>query len=104
MNNGNIRKRFTTQANYVNNIKNNVELGHEYLSDLMEIPGVITDTGVIVFTMTRSYRSISEVEHYELMCNNHENILNLSSTTIPFVLLLKSRRAYFPIIKIKKYK
>lgn len=102
LNNGNIRKRFTTQANYVNNIKNNVELGHEYLSDLMEIPGVITDTGVIVFTMTRSYRSISEVEHYELMCNNHENILNLSSTTIPFVLLLKSRRAYFPIIKIKK--
>lgn len=102
LNNGNIRKQFSTHANYINSIKNNIDFGHEYLSDLMEIPGIIIDSGVIVFTFIRSYKSINDVEQFELMCNNHENTHNLNSPNIPFVILLKTRKTYYPIVKINK--
>ena len=109
LNNGDIRTQFTKISNYVEYLKNNEYLDFSYVNDLLSIPGVLTPNGINILIFRKKTQLIRKTfekekmkENYYVICNNKENILDVTNPKRETIFIMKESKNYYPIIMVKK--
>ncbi|AVL93900.1 putative early transcription factor large subunit [Megavirus vitis] len=109
LNNGDIRTQFETIGNYIKYIKTNEYLEYPLLNDLICSPGVVKTNGmnIIIFqkktqVIIKSFEKEKIKESYFIVCQNQENIDNITDPLRETCIIIKENKNYYPIIMVTK--
>jgi hypothetical protein len=108
LNNGNIIESFKSKSKYIEYIKTSNYLEYDTIGELIEIPGVISDKGIIFYILNKKTYIIKKKlekeevkEKYYLECLNNENY-DQQNENRDIVILIKEGKYYFPIYRVQK--
>jgi len=109
LNNGDIKTQFGTIDKYVDFIKYHGYLDYEIIQEILSVPGVIVDGGlnIVIFqkkitTVKKTFEKEKIKEDFFLMCQNTENIYNITDPKRKTVFMLKENKNYYPIVMVHK--
>jgi len=109
LNNGDIKTMFSKEQ-YIEYIKNSNYLEYDILGELLAIPNVLTNNGIIYFILEKKIKIIKKqlekdeiIENYYIKCLNPENNYQINEDR-DFVILIKDGKYYFPIYRVRKHK
>lgn len=109
LNNGDIRTQFGTIDSFITYLSSNEYLDYKYVNDLLSIPGVITPTGINILIFRKKTQIIRKTfekeklkENYYVICNNKENIEDVTDPVRKTIFIMKESKSYYPIIMVKK--
>ncbi|AGF85236.1 hypothetical protein QJ854_gp546 [Moumouvirus goulette] len=109
LNNGDIRAQFQNINTYITYIKTNNYLEYPLLNDLICSPGVIDENGlnIIIFQkktqiIRRNFEKEKIKESYYVICQNQENIDDITNPKRETCILIKENKSYYPIILVTK--
>ncbi len=109
LNNGDIKTQFSTRAKYIDYIKYNGYLDFEVINDILSIPGVLYQDGLnivvfqkIISTVKKALEKEKIKEDFFLMCQNTENIYNISNPKRKTIFMLKENKNFYPIVMVHK--
>ena len=107
---GEIRMKYKTKENYINQIENNPFIQFNLYRDLLAVPGIFTENGLnVIIFKNQTYTPVGkfgeqwseEISDYTLDCLNNDNIYNIQ--TKENNIILKDGNNYYPIIHITKH-
>lgn len=96
LNNGDIKTQFKLIDNYLDYIKNGINLDYEYLDDLISTPGIIISEGLNIYILQK------QDNNYNIVCKNIENIIYYSDFNRKNIILLFENNIYSTIFKVFK--
>jgi hypothetical protein len=109
LNNGDIKTMFETREKYIDHIKNNNYLEYDIMGEILQLPNIISDTGIKYYILEKKVRVIKKKlekdtfeENYYIKCLNNENIIDNKKTDN--IILLRDGKYYFPIYWVQKGK
>ncbi len=109
LNNGDLKSIFTKEE-LINYIQNSNYLEYDILGELLAIPKVLTEKGIIYFILEKKIKIIKKqlekdeiIENYYIKCLNTENNYQINEDR-DIVILIKDGKYYFPIYRIRKNK
>ena len=109
LNNGDIKTQFGTISAYIRFLHTNFELDYVLVSDIMSIPGVITDHGINIIIFEKKIQlEEKEIEKkttkddFNVLCVNIENIHYFLNPNKLNLIILKEDLNYYPIYQVKK--
>jgi hypothetical protein len=108
LNNGDICERFKTKEQYIDFIKSSEYLEYDIIGELIQLPGVITPKGIVLYIMNRTTSLVKKAlekevvkEKYYLECMNPENYYQMDEDR-NIIVLIREDKYYFPIYRVKK--
>lgn len=109
LNNGDIRSQFKTPEAYVLFLETNEYLEYPLINDLLSIPQVLTPHGINIIIFQKKLRIIRRSlerekvkESYYVVCQNPENIRDLTDPKRECLFIIKEGKNYYPIVMVKK--
>jgi len=109
LNNGDIRTRFKTRNNFINFIEKNDILPFSLFNHLLCIPGVLKKFGMNIIVFNKKTTIIKKAlekekvrEDFTILCQNAEEIENLTDENRDTIFMIKENRNFYPIIMVTK--
>lgn len=109
LNNGDIKTQFLTIDKYIDFIKYNGYLDFDITNEILSVPGVLHNGGlnIIVFqkrviTIKKAFEKEKVKEDFFLMCQNTEDIYNITDPKRKTIFMLKENKNYYPIVMVHK--
>jgi hypothetical protein len=107
LNNGEIRKKYTSRQNFINYIKSS-NVTYTEIYDILCATGVLDNIGlnIIVFTKkiittVTKLEKEKQTEEYHIVCNNTENKKYILDSNRENIILIKNDNYYYPVIHIQ---
>jgi len=109
LDNGNIKAIFGSKENYLKHLASGNNIKHEYLLDLISLPGIITTQGINIYIFNRRRyvmkkqldKDIVRDEFY-LLCPSRYMYHNYFKEGAVNILLMKRNKSYNPIVSVTK--
>lgn len=108
LNNGDTKSLFNSKEGYIDYIKNSNHLEYDILGELLAVPNVISEKGVIYFIIEKKIKIIMKKlekdtfkENFFIKCLNIENNYQLTEDR-DIIILIKDGKYYFPIYRVRK--
>ena len=101
LNNGEIYQRFDKVESYVNFIRSRKYLEEDVIGELITLPGVIYENGLNYFIINKK---VGVKEQYMMECLNKENSKYINRQDRNNIILIKDKKHYLPIMKVKRIK
>lgn len=109
LNNGDIRMQFNKREDYIDYIKKADITDYSIINDLLTLPRVITQNGINILIFQKKIKVIRKLlekekikENYYIVCQNPENISQITDSNRDSVFIIKENRSFYPIILVKK--
>ena len=109
LNNGDLKSVFEKEE-FINYIKNSNYLEYDILGELLAIPKVLSENGILYFILEKKIKIVKKqlekdeiIENYYIKCLNHENNYQINQNR-DIVILIKDGKYYFPIYRVRKNK
>ena len=105
LNNGDIRTQFGTRNSYIKYLKDIENIDHTMVEHLLCTPTIINSSGLNIVTFLRvSKKDFDGVVHDDcvLVCNNSEEVTNITEPQRETILLYLENDNYYPIFNVTK--
>jgi len=109
LNSGDISTQFGPVENFIDYIKNNLNLDFNLLNNLLSIPNILYKGGlnIIMFQkkitiIKKSFEKEKQKEDFNLICQNIEDIYAIDNKDRKTLFIMKDGKNYFPIVLVKK--
>lgn len=108
LNNGDIKTYFKKKEKYIGYLKNIKNIDSNMISHILTIPRILTKDGlnIIIFSKIEYTTDMDQNEmkksDCQIICQNNEELVNLTDTTRENILLFTEHKHYYPIFNITK--